>query len=129
MADRLVYLDSAATTQKPRQVIEALVRYYETTNANIHRGIHTLAHTSDRAVRSVRGKPWLVFIGASNAERHRFHAEHDRGDQPGGARPGAMRTVGEGDEIVLTLMEHHSNIVPWQLLARRTGAVLRYADH
>jgi len=120
----LVYLDNAATTQKPRRVIDALVRYYETTNANIHRGIHTLAVQATDQYEGVRvqvaahigaGRPQDVVFTRNTTEGINLVA-HAWGDA----------NIHEGDEIVLSLMEHHSNIVPWQLLARRTGAVLRY---
>ena len=121
---RLVYLDSAATTQKPRQVIEALVNYYETSNANIHRGIHTLAQRATEQYEGTRDKV-ARFIGATNPQDIVFTRNtteainlvaHAWGD----------RFVGEGDEVVLSKMEHHSNIVPWQLLAQRTGASVRF---
>jgi cysteine desulfurase/selenocysteine lyase len=121
----LVYLDNAATTQKPRQVIEALVRYYETSNANIHRGIHTLAVRATEQYEAVRGKT-AVFLKASHAEDIVFTRNTTEALNLV-ARAWGDANVHEGDEIVLTLMEHHSNIVPWQQLARRTGAVLRYA--
>jgi cysteine desulfurase/selenocysteine lyase len=121
----LVYLDNAATTQKPRQVIEALVRYYETSNANIHRGIHTLATRATEQYEAVRGKT-AAFLKASNPEDVVFTRNTTEALNLV-ARAWGDANVGEGDEIVLTLMEHHSNIVPWQQLTRRTGAVLRYA--
>ncbi|MGE3076308.1 MAG: cysteine desulfurase [Dehalococcoidia bacterium] len=120
----LVYLDNAATTQKPRQVIDALVRYYETNNANIHRGIHTLAQRATDEYEGTRGKV-ARFIGANNSQDIVFTRNateainlvaHAWGD----------RFIGEGDEIVLSIMEHHSNIVPWQLLAQRKGARVRF---
>ncbi|MGI8926255.1 MAG: cysteine desulfurase [Tepidiformaceae bacterium] len=121
----LVYLDNAATTQKPRQVIAALTRYYETTNSNIHRGIHTLAVRATEQYEGVRPKV-ARHIGASRPDEIIFTRNtteainlvaHAWGDE----------NLREGDEILLTEMEHHSNIVPWQLLARRKGAVLRFA--
>src|SRR5688572_25754349 len=111
---RLVYLDSAATSQKPRAVIDALVRYYERDNSNIHRGIHTLAQRATEQYEGTREKV-ARFIGAPNAHDIVFTRNtteainlvaHSWGDQ----------FVGEGDEIVISEMEHHSNIVPWQLL-------------
>jgi cysteine desulfurase/selenocysteine lyase len=123
---RLVYLDNAATTQKPRQVIDALVRYYETTNANIHRGIHTLAVRATDQYEDVRLKA-AAHIGASNAQDIVFTRNTTESINLV-ARAWGDANLGEGDEIVLSLMEHHSNIVPWQLLARRTGAVLRFID-
>jgi cysteine desulfurase/selenocysteine lyase len=121
----LVYLDSAATSQKPRQVIDALVRYYETSNANIHRGIHTLATRATDQYEAVRGKT-ARFLGVSNVEDVVFTRNTTEAINLV-ARAWGDAHVGAGDEIVLTLMEHHSNIVPWQQLAARTGAVLRYA--
>jgi cysteine desulfurase/selenocysteine lyase len=121
----LVYLDNAATSQKPRQVIDALVRYYETSNANIHRGIHTLAVRATEQYEAVRGKT-AVFLKASHPEDVVFTRNATEALNLV-ARAWGDANVHEGDEIVLTLMEHHSNIVPWQQLARRTGAVLRYA--
>jgi len=122
---RLVYLDSAATSQKPRAVIDALVRYYERDNSNIHRGIHTLAQRATEQYEGTREKV-ARFIGAPNSRDIVFTRNtteainlvaHSWGEQ----------FVGEGDEIVISEMEHHSNIVPWQLLAARTGAVVRFA--
>jgi len=122
----LVYLDNAATTQKPYQMIEALVRYYETTNANIHRGIHTLAVRATEQYEGVRTKV-ARHIGASNPQNVVFTRNATESINLV-ARAWGDANVGEGDEIVLTLMEHHSNIVPWQLLAARKGAVLRFVE-
>ncbi len=122
----LVYLDNAATTQKPRQVIDALVRYYETSNANIHRGIHTLAVRATEQYEGVRAKAARQ-IGASNAQDIVFTRNTTEGINLV-ARAWGEANLREGDEVVLTVMEHHSNIVPWQLLARKTGAVLRFAE-
>lgn len=121
---RLVYLDNAATTQKPRQVIEALVRYYETSNANIHRGIHTLAVRATEQYENSRRRV-ARFIGAAGPEEVVFTRNATEAINLV-ARAWGDEAVGEGDEIVLSTMEHHSNIVPWQLLARRKGATLRY---
>ncbi|MGK2965954.1 MAG: cysteine desulfurase [Tepidiformaceae bacterium] len=121
----LVYLDNAATTQKPRQVIDALVHYYENTNANIHRGIHTLAAEATEAYEAVRAKA-AAHIGAANPQDIVFTRNTTESINLV-ARAWGDANLADGDEIVLTLMEHHSNIVPWQLLARRTGATLRYA--
>ncbi len=121
----LVYLDNAATTQKPRQVIDALVRYYETTNANIHRGIHTLAVRATEQYEAVRAKA-AAHIGASRPEDIVFTRNTTESINLV-ARAWGDANVGEGDEIVLSLMEHHSNIVPWQQLAHRKGASIRYA--
>ncbi|MEP7215716.1 MAG: cysteine desulfurase [Anaerolineaceae bacterium] len=123
---RLVYLDNAATTQKPRQVIDALVRYYETSNANIHRGIHTLAVRATGQYEGVRAKV-AGHIGASNPADVVFTRNTTESINLV-ARAWGDAHVGEGDEVVLSVMEHHSNIVPWQMLAKRVGATLRYAE-
>ncbi len=122
----LVYLDNAATTQKPRAVIDALVAYYETTNANIHRGIHTLAQRATDQYEGTRQKV-ADFIGAADPgeivfTRNATEAINLVAQSWGGEH------LGPGDEVVLSVMEHHSNIVPWQLLAGRTGAALRFVD-
>jgi cysteine desulfurase/selenocysteine lyase len=122
----LVYLDNAATSQKPRAVIDALVRYYETTNANIHRGIHTLAVQATDQYEAVREKS-AGHIGASNPGDIVF-TRNTTESMNLIARAWGDANVGEGDEIVLTVMEHHSNIVPWQLLARRRGGIVRFAE-
>ncbi len=122
----LVYLDNAATSQKPRAVIDALVRYYETTNANIHRGIHTLAVRATEQYEAVREKA-ARHVGASNMGNIVFTRNTTESINLI-ARAWGDVNVHEGDEIVLTVMEHHSNIVPWQLLARRRGALLRFAE-
>lgn len=122
---RLVYLDNAATTQKPRQVIEALVRYYETSNANIHRGIHTLATRATEQYEAARARV-ARFIGAAGPQEVIFTRNATEAINLV-ARAWGDACLTESDEIVLTVMEHHSNIVPWQLLAARTGARLRYA--
>ena len=121
----LVYLDNAATTQKPRQVIDALVRYYETSNANIHRGIHTLAERATAQYESVRQKA-ANHIGAPNPADIVFTRNTTESINLV-ARAWGDTHLRQGDEIVLTEMEHHSNIVPWQMLAQRVGATLRYA--
>ena len=122
---RLVYLDNAATTQKPRQVIDALVNYYETSNANIHRGIHTLAVRATEQYEGVRAKV-AAHIGAGNPADIVFTRNTTESINLV-ARAWGDANIGDGDEIVLSLMEHHSNIVPWQMLAKRAGANLRYA--
>ena len=122
----LVYLDSAATSQKPRCVIEAVSRFYEKDNANVHRGIHELSRRATVAYEEAREK-LASFIGAAEAEELVW----TRGTTEAinlVAGSWGFANVGEGDEILLSTMEHHSNIVPWQLLAQRTGARLRYIE-
>jgi len=122
----LVYLDNAATSQKPRQVIQALVDYYEQTNANIHRGLHTLAEEATDAYERARGKV-ARFIGASGADEIVFTRNTTEALNLV-AYTWAVDNIREGDEIVISTMEHHSNIVPWQWVAERQGAVLKYAE-
>jgi len=121
----LVYLDNAATTQKPRSVIEALSRYYSEGNANIHRGVHFLSEHATAAYEAVRAQA-AVFLGAADPAEIIFV----RGTTEAinlVAQAYGRTTFARGDEIVVTTMEHHSNIVPWQLLCEQTGAVLRVA--
>lgn len=121
---RLVYLDNAATTQKPRAVIQALSGYYENYNANVHRGIHTLAEEATAAYESTRRKV-AQFIGSPDWRQVIFTRNTTEGINLLASTLGEAR-VGEGDEILLTQMEHHSNLVPWILLARRKGARVRH---
>ena len=116
----LHYLDSAATSQKPRVVLDAMRAYYERDNANPHRGAYALsARATDALPR--RARAVARFLGASRRGLPRLHARHDRGAQPRGARRGDARTCAPGDEIVVTALEHHANFVPWQQLARERG--------
>jgi cysteine desulfurase/selenocysteine lyase len=124
----LVYLDNAATSQKPRQVIEAIVGYYERHNANVHRGIHTLAEEATALYESARDKV-AAFISAPSRDEVIFTKNSSEAMNLvarvlGDAEP--PYRIGPGDEIVITEMEHHSNIVPWHQLAERTGATLRW---
>jgi cysteine desulfurase/selenocysteine lyase len=120
----LVYLDNAATTQKPVDVIEALCRFYETDNANVHRGLHELSHRATVAYEGARDKV-ATFLNARRREEIVF----TRGATEAinlVARSWGDANVNPGDLIVLTEMEHHSNLVPWQMLAERRGARLAY---
>ena len=119
----LVYLDNAATTQKPQAVIDALVNYYQTENSNVHRGVHTLSQLATDA-----------YEGAREKVRQFINAEHDkeiifvRGTTEGinlVAQTYGRANIGPGDEIIITAMEHHSNIVPWQILCEEKGAHLK----
>ena len=122
----LVYLDNAATTQKPVPVIEALERYYREDNANVHRGIHELSRRATDAFESARAKT-AAWIGATDpTELVWTKGTTDAINLV--ANAWGMDHLGEGDEIVLSVLEHHSNIVPWQLVAARTGAKLRYIE-
>lgn len=118
----LVYLDSAASSQKPRQVIEAVRGYYETTHANVHRSIHTLGEEATALLESVRDGI-RQFIGA--AERGEIVFTRGTTDAINLVAQAVGRTLGHGDEIVVTEMEHHSNLIPWQLVCRDRGAVIR----
>ena len=120
----LVYLDNAATSQKPRCVIDALVDYYERYNANIHRGIHALSEEATAAYEGVRAKV-AAFIQAPQPESVVFTRNTTEGINLV-ARSWGGKHLGPGDEVVLTEAEHHSNLVPWQLIARETGARLRF---
>jgi cysteine desulfurase/selenocysteine lyase len=119
----LVYLDNAATTQKPQVVINALVDYYTNFNANVHRGIHTLAEEATAAFEASRDAA-QKFINASSREEIIF----TRGTTEGinlVAYTWGRKNIQAGDEIIITEMEHHSNIVPWQILCEEKGAVLK----
>jgi cysteine desulfurase / selenocysteine lyase len=122
----LVYLDNAATSQKPRQVIQALVDYYEHSNANIHRGIHTLAEEATGMYEEARAKA-ARFVGASGPDEI-ILTRNTTESLNLVAYTWATENIHEGDEIVITTMEHHSNIVPWQWLVQRQGAVLKYVE-
>ena len=122
----LVYLDSAATSQKPVQVIEALKNYYEQDNANVHRGVHTLGNRATEKYEGAREKV-RNFINANSMEEVIFL----RGTTTAInliAQSYGRANVEEGDEIVITYMEHHSNIIPWQQLAKERGAILKYIE-
>jgi len=119
----LVYLDNANTTQKPRQVIEALVRYYETYNANIHRAVHRLGEEATAAYEEARMKV-AAFINAPSPECIVFTRNATEAINLV-AYTWGRANIRAGDEILTTEMEHHSNFVPWQQLAHETGAQLR----
>ena len=121
----LVYLDNAATTQKPRQVIDALVDYYSNTNANIHRGLHTLAEEATAAYELTRQKT-ADFIGAGSPREVVFTRNTTESLNLLAYTLGAR--LRPGDEIILSALEHHSNLVPWQLVTQRTGARLRFIE-
>lgn len=120
----LVYLDNAATTQKPKAVLEAVNRYYQEDNANVHRGVHTLAERATASYEAAR-ETVRRFINASSTKEVLF----TRGTTTGLNWIGrfAEETLEEGDEVLISIMEHHSNILPWQEACRKTGAKLVYA--
>ncbi|EJE1219266.1 cysteine desulfurase [Listeria monocytogenes] len=122
----LAYLDNAATSQKPKQVIEALTHYYEFDNANVHRGVHTLAARATDAYESALGKV-AKFIHAREVAEIIF----TRGTTSAinlVVDSYAEANIEAGDEIVISYLEHHSNLIPWQQLAKRKGAVLKYIE-
>ncbi|MCL4496031.1 MAG: cysteine desulfurase [Firmicutes bacterium] len=123
---RLVYLDSAATSQKPQSVIDRVVRYYETSNANVLRSVHTLAEESTVAMEEAREKI-ARFIHA-NSSREVIFTRGTTESLNTIARAWGDKFLEAGDEIVLSPMEHHSNLIPWQQLAKRVGAHLRFID-
>ena len=122
----LVYLDNAATTQKPKAVLDKLTYYYENDNANVHRGVHTLAERATKDYEGAREKV-RAFINANETAETLF----TRGTTTSLnwiAKSYGDLAVSAGDEIVISYMEHHSNIIPWQQLAERKGATLKYID-
>jgi cysteine desulfurase / selenocysteine lyase len=122
--NQLVYLDSSATSQKPVQVIETIEKYYKLDNSNVHRGVHTLGTRATDAYEGAREKV-RKFINAKSTQEVIF----TRGTTTSlntVARSYGEANLTEGDEIVITYMEHHSNIIPWQQVAKRTGATLKY---
>jgi cysteine desulfurase/selenocysteine lyase len=122
----LTYLDSGASAQKPRVVIDAMADFYSAHYANIHRGVYHLSAEATRQFEAVRGKV-AAFIGAAN-EREIIFVRNATEAINLVARSWGEQNISEGDEIVLTQMEHHANIVPWQMLAKRCGAVIRVAE-
>ena len=120
----LVYFDNAATSQKPRPVLEAIQRYYERDNANVHRGIHELSNRATAAYEGARERV-AQFLNAPSAKDIIFTRGTTEALNLVAATWGASN-LREGDVILLTELEHHSNLVPWQLLAQRTGARLRF---
>ena len=132
----LVYLDSGATSHKPRQVLDAERRFYETVNAAVHRGAHQLSEEGTEAYEAARATI-ARFIGAraqdivftrnaTEAINLVAYAFSNGAAGGGGGLPGGRFTLGEGDEVLITEMEHHANLVPWQEVCRRTGATLRW---
>ena len=121
----LIYLDNAATSQKPQSVLDALTGYYTTDNANVHRGVHTLSVRATAAYEAARGKTQKL-INASRREEIVFVRGATEAINLVAQTYGRTH-VGSGDEVLITTMEHHSNIVPWQILCEQVGATLRVA--
>jgi len=122
----LAYLDNAATSQKPKKVLETVGKYYREDNANVHRGIHELSRRATLAYEGARERV-AEWLGASDSAEIIWTRGTTESINLVAATWG-MDQLSEGDEILLTTMEHHSNIVPWQLVARRTGAKLKYIE-
>lgn len=120
----LVYFDNAATAQKPKQVIEAISNFYKTSNANIHRGIHALSEKATADFEKAREKT-AKFIGANNNSEIIFTCNATESINLV-AYSWGRQNIRKGDEILLTQMEHHANIVPWQILAKEVGAIIKY---
>ena len=119
----LVYLDNAATTQKPQAVIDAIVHYYGRINSNVHRGVHTLSQRATDAFEATRGK--LQRLVNAEFEHEIIYTTGTTGSINLVAH-GFRSLLSPGDEVVVSQLEHHSNLVPWQMLAQHTGATLRY---
>src|SRR5919109_1468981 len=118
----LIYLDSANTSQKPRQVLDAMADYYQRHNANVHRAVHTLSEEATQLFEQARGKV-ARFVGAS--ERATVFTKNASEAINLVAYAWGLRNLRDGDEVLVTEMEHHSNLVPWQLVAAMTGARVR----
>jgi cysteine desulfurase / selenocysteine lyase len=122
----LVYLDNAATSQKPKAMLDALQHYYEFDNANVHRGVHTLSARATDAYESARDKV-QKFVNAA----HREEIVYTRNASEAinlVAYAWGWANLQAGDEVILTVMEHHSNLVPWQMIAQRVGAVIKHVN-
>ena len=122
----LVYLDNAATSQKPIAVLEALQAYYQQDNANVHRGAHTLSGRATDAYEGARDKV-AAFVNARSRQEIVFTRNASEAINLV-AYAWGMSQLQAGDEIILSVMEHHSNLVPWQFVAQRTGAVLKFVE-
>src|SRR5690606_35596793 len=118
----LAYLDNAATTQKPRVVLDALARYYEQDNANIHRGVHALSQRATEAHDAAR-EAVRAFVGAASTREIVFTRNATESINLV-AQAWGRAHLNDGDEVLITAMEHHSNIVPWQMICRERGARL-----
>jgi cysteine desulfurase/selenocysteine lyase len=122
----LVYLDNAATSQKPKLVLETLQDYYQTYNSNVHRGVHTLSALATDAYEHAREKI-AGFVGARSSQEIIYTRNASEAINLV-AYSWGLSQLQAGDEIILTVMEHHSNLIPWQMMAAKTGAVLRFVN-
>ena len=122
----LVYLDNAATSQKPLLVLNTLRDYYEQYNSNVHRGVHTLSAKATDAYEGARDKV-AAFVNAASRQEIVFTRNATEAINLVAYSWGTSN-LQRGDEIILSVMEHHSNLIPWQMLAQRTGAVLKFVE-
>lgn len=122
----LVYLDNAATSQKPLAVLDSLRHYYQFDNANVHRGAHTLSVRATDGFEGARDKV-TAFINAASRQEIVFTRNATEAINLV-AYTWGLNTLQKGDEIILSVMEHHSNIIPWQMIAQKTGAVIKYVE-
>ena len=122
----LIYFDSAASSQKPQAVLDALQHYYQNDNANVHRGAHTLSGRATDAYEGARDKV-AKFINAASRDEIVYTRNASEAINLV-AYSWGLANLTSGDEIILSVMEHHSNIVPWQLIAQKTGAVIKYVE-
>lgn len=122
----LVYLDNAATSQKPIAVLDALRHYYENDNANVHRGVHTLSSRATDDYEGARDKV-AAFVNAASRQEIVYTRNASEAINLV-AYSWGMNNLKSGDEIILTVMEHHSNLIPWQFVAQKTGAVLKFVE-
>ena len=120
----LIYFDSAASSQKPQQVLDALLNYYQQDNANVHRGAHSLSNRATDAYEGARDKV-VRFINAASREEIVYTRNASEAINLV-AYSWGLANLKKGDEILLSVMEHHSNIVPWQIIAQKTGAVIKW---
>ena len=118
----LVYLDNGASTQKPQSVIDSICNYYENENSNVHRGVHFLSDLATNKFEETR-RVIKKFIGAKHA--HEIIFTKGTTDSINLVANGFKHLIGEGDEILISELEHHSNIVPWQLCCEQSGAILK----
>ena len=122
----LIYFDSAATSQKPQAVLNSLLNYYQRDNANVHRGAHTLSIRATDAYETARDKV-AKFINAAHREEIIYTRNASEAINLV-AYSWGLNNLNQGDEIILSVMEHHSNIVPWQMIAQKTGAAIKYVE-
>lgn len=122
----LIYLDNAATSQKPKFVLDALSQYYEGYNSNVHRGVHALSAQATAAYEEAREKI-SKFVGASSPQEIVYTRNASEAINLV-ANTWGLKNIKQGDEIILSVAEHHSNLVPWQMLAQKTGAVLKFVQ-